>query len=844
MSQAWALRRQDIFTSIFPNDGLLADENALPLRTSPRKQPGALAARSDPVAADQRRWSIAWNHVTTLLKLPSGLEEQSVISLNDDLLDSLRITLNPEREVSHAPKKENLVVWHTKQMYYHYTQTVKPLLDLDQSHREIEARLIDIIHTLESAARLYMSRSELMLEGMDDAQSHTTRVQFLREMHGMIASSQTEYFHEAVESLLKSYTHSVLLEDTAGQSDKRDRFLALVDSLLKIGLAGRRFEIMFATAMNEVLKEYIETAYGDIFTQQIDVGHVLSTSNTAWGNRKVTVSHNISMLYSWIEDNFSLLAVEIVGKLGQSITWSNVIAWKENALCILASLRSSQLYDIVLHWPESRGGLLDLKSCVTTTAQRSHITSVFSRDLERRLLHPGSSTLHILQVYISIIRTFHALDGSKVLLDRVVPSLQLYLCQRVDAIRIVVTGLLSSPNDMGTDEGKSKLAELSTILNSAPRAKRTGLEDEDQDWDDMNWNPAPIDAAANFKRPRTEDVIGTLISALGSQEMFIKEFHIIVGERLLSVSSDLQQEAKVLNLLKKRYGDTALQHCDVMLRDMIESKKLDDSVIDAISSASATHDENSLPQCSAKILSRLYWPNIEREHLLIPECVTKAQKQYSENYSRIKTSRKLTWLDHMGTATVELELESRTVKVDCKTYMASVIYAFGDDAQEDGNGRDGCPMQLTVDDLEIKLQMDTDYIEEALAFWVKHKVLYQVSEGTYAVLERGDENTDPQAKEHASETGADVAVTDGGNSGNKKPAAANREKGPMYWQFIVGMLTNSPTAMPLSRMVMMLRMLVPGGFAWTDEEFQEFMAEKVEAGEAELTAGKYRLVKK
>ncbi|KAL1888607.1 hypothetical protein Cpir12675_006108 [Ceratocystis pirilliformis] len=836
MSQAWALQRHVIFNSIFPSDALRANETVLPLRTSPRKQSGSVV-HGDSVAADQRRWSVAWHHVTDLLKLPDGLANRNDISSGDGFDAALCIILNPEREVPHATKKDDLIAWYTKQMYYHYTQSVKPALDLDLSQRDDEAYFSDAINTLETAAQLYLLRAEPIFKGMDEIRAHEARMRFLREIHGLIASSQTEYFHEVMVSLLKCHTHAVLLGEDNTRLDDRVRFLALIDSLQSIGLTDRRFEVTFAEAMNEALKAHIEMAYNNIFTQQLDVGHVFGANNTAWNNRKVVVSQNISTLYSWIEDTFSSLAVEVMSKLGRPITPSHVAAWKENALCILANLRSSQLYDIVLHWPDSRGGLLDLKSCVTTTSQRSRLTSVFSRNLERRLLHPGSSTLHILQVYISIIRTFHALDSSKVLLDRVVPSLQLYLCQRVDAIRIVVMGMLSNHQDVGTEASKGKLSELAAILNSTSQAKRPALDDEDQDWNDMDWNPAPIDAAANFKRPRSEDIIGTLISALGSQEMFIKEFHVIVAERLLSVSSDLQQEVKVLNLLKRRYGDTALQHCDVMLRDIIESKKLDDLVTSAVKGTDQSRDRCTLPKCSAKILSRLYWPNIEREHFLIPECVGQAQRQYSENYRHIKSSRKLTWLDHVGTATVELELESCTVAVECKTYVATVIYAFGDESQDSYRAEDRRPIKLTVDDLEIKLQMDTDYIEEALAFWVKHKVLRQVSDGAYVVTEREEGSTGGQP--------VDSSVEDGGISdGSKKPSSAHSEKGPIYWQFIVGMLTNSPTAMPLPRMTMMMRMLIPGGFAWTDEQFQEFMAEKVEADEAELVGGKYRLVKK
>ena len=65
----------------------------------------------------------------------------------------------------------------------------------------------------------------------------------------------------------------------------------------------------------------------------------------------------------------------------------------------------------------------------------------------------------------------------------------------------------------------------------------------------------------------------------------------------------------------------------------------------------------------------------------------------------------------------------------------------------------------------------------------------------------------------------------------------------MYWQFIVGMLTNSSPAMPLGQIAMMMKMLIAEGFPWSNEELQEFLGEKVAAGELEITGGKYKLIR-
>ena len=50
--------------------------------------------------------------------------------------------------------------------------------------------------------------------------------------------------------------------------------------------------------------------------------------------------------------------------------------------------------------------------------------------------------------------------------------------------------------------------------------------------------------------------------------------------------------------------------------------------------------------------------------------------------------------------------------------------------------------------------------------------------------------------------------------------------------------------MPLGQIAMMMKMLMPDGCPWSNEELQEFLGEKITEGELELVGGKYRLIKK
>ena len=56
------------------------------------------------------------------------------------------------------------------------------------------------------------------------------------------------------------------------------------------------------------------------------------------------------------------------------------------------------------------------------------------------------------------------------------------------------------------------------------------------------------------------------------------------------------------------------------------------------------------------------------------------------------------------------------------------------------------------------------------------------------------------------------------------------------------MLTNGG-AMGLAQIVMMLKMTVPGGFPFGNEELKDFLEEEVRAGRLEFSGGTYRMAK-
>lgn len=843
-------RKTRVFRSVFPPDASQpAPLLASPAPGEPLGSPGVslagqhLNAAALPAIGDQVRWDRAWHAVTSRIRLPTSVAVEDSFgtlapeSQDPDAVfhDALSVVLDPARAVPHAAHTDDVLLWHARQVRHHFVHHVLPLLAACAAQPDHAQVLSSSVQTLEAAHRQYLHGLARLVRGFrQDHVRDAAVAKFRRDLHALVGRSWAAGLTNALWAVLRRLLGAALIlgagesrasgdrvgNHSHGAPAAREELFALLESLKSVGLAGDTLHVLSAEVMDLCVRDFIQRTYsGD------------------WAARDA--SGCMDHLCSWIDNHYARLAVQVFGRLGGHVSADDVERWRNVAVGRLATLRTNELFDIVLHWPESRGGLEDLRSAVTTPQRRLQLTDVFSAALQKRLLHPGRSTIDILQTYISMIRTFHALDSSKVLLDRVAHALQLYLCQRDDAVRIVVTGLLANPSVASTGGGKDRLVELAAILNDASQQRHQGGDDDDLDWNDLAWVPDPVDAGVNYKRPKSEDVIGTLISALGSQDIFIKELQLIVAERLLSSQAGFQQEIKVLGLLKKRFGEGALQNCDVMIKDIYDSRRVD-AILRKGLRAEPDTPASSLPSYHSKILSRFFWPSLRKEGFKVPPPVAAVQSQYEAGFEQLKTSRKLGWLDHLGSATVRLDLEDRRVELECKTHEAAVIYAFHDDGSSERSG----PQRRTLSEMEKALGMDEELLELSLAFWVSRRVLRKVGNQTYEVLEKLDVEDEGAVRDD------EAASRAGDEAGPASPRKAKsmdskeKERRAVYWQFIVGMLTNSSPAMPLGQISMMMKMLMADGCPWSNEELQEFLGEKVVSKELELAGGKYRLPKK
>ena len=623
------------------------------------------------------------------------------------------------------------------------------------------------------------------------------------------------------------------VRDPAFIAGEREQTCSRITALQGVGMGGSLAQRIFAEVMSEILTTYVKTTF-----------------SRKWE----TPSQNEHILRAWVENDFSAFIAEILECMqeeahirGQGKVHDvhvDIEEWQEIGLGRLGALRSDELFNIVVEWDEGiRGAIEDLKLYIKNPTSRTHLTQTFSAVINHRLLQSGASTSEILQVYISIIRAFTFLDPKGVLLDRVARPVRRYLRDRDDTVSIVVGGLLADPEE--SSESPDALVELAVEMANHGSLMNNEGADADLDFDDMDWMPDPIDVGPDYKKSKNLDVIGSLISIFESKDVFVKEFQKTLGEQLLKREYEFDREIRVLELLKLRFGEAALQACEVMLRDILDSRRLDLAIHkdQQLQTVGPKYQPEKAPAMHARILSHLFWPSLHEDSFTVPPEITDLQNRYAAGFETIKQTRKLTWLHALGQVTVTLDLEDRTITEEVQTWQASVIHAFQPTPTEEEDASH--LVTRTVADLVVTLQMPENLVLNALTFWVGKLVLKALS-GTsrsYSVLETlNNEAAAQEGTKSAAIAAAAETATSAAAAAVLNEHEVAQEKMEVYAQYVVGMLTNGG-AMPLQQIVMMLKLTVPGGFPFGGEELKDFLEGEVREGRLGFSGGAYRIVK-
>jgi anaphase-promoting complex subunit 2 len=412
-----------------------------------------------------------------------------------------------------------------------------------------------------------------------------------------------------------------------------------------------------------------------------------------------------------------------------------------------------------------------------------------------------------------IIQAFTALDSRGVLLDNVSRPIRKYLKGRQDTARIIISSMLTDTSDprVVVSDLEISVAIADEMLKPINLSAESQRQDSDLDYDNMNYMPQPNDASSDFKKNESSDAISHLFS-LYDREQFVTVLQDILGDHLLKYTDDLhlERETHLLELFKARFGEERLQACEVMLRDVTNSRRMNKKIRGIPEYAQgAAAPEVGGTELNAQILSSFFWPDLRDDEFNVPAPVKELQNLYEKGFESHHNLMRLKWLPSLGRATVKLELSDRVVMDIVPTWVASLIYAFND-----SSGSGTSPVVKSLDDLKSDLGMDEALIFSGLLYWSNKRVLEEVRPGKYAVIERLPAENPGGVPLHQMQHQQQKEV-----SAVKSAQDRFDENAHMYKQFVQGMLTNGGN-MSLGMMLSMLKVVIPTGFPFGEAELK------------------------
>ena len=335
-----------------------------------------------------------------------------------------------------------------------------------------------------------------------------------------------------------------LQTDSCACSTVASSFLTTVQSLSCLGLDRRLTGSTVLETVEDRIREQVQTCRGSF-----DCSYLVSLE--AWLDRTVV---------AWLLSMPSLSQQEVASTRLELVT------------CLYETYtrtRIEQLFEIIIEFPESQPALEDLRDCLAKTeGLRTTLTSSLRQVLDAKLLHPGVNTADILTAYIAAIRALRVLDGSGVVLELVCSNVRRYLKTREDTVRCIVQSLIDEATELTEELTKNSGLQLDQSFQDDSLAL--------EDW--QSWQPDPVDAPighTGHQGRRSADIISMLVNIYGSKELFVNEYRSLLSNRLLAQRSyDTDKEIRYLELLKLRFGDVPLHQCEVMLKDISDSKRI------------------------------------------------------------------------------------------------------------------------------------------------------------------------------------------------------------------------------------------------------------------------------
>ncbi|XP_040378960.1 anaphase-promoting complex subunit 2 [Oryza brachyantha] len=516
----------------------------------------------------------------------------------------------------------------------------------------------------------------------------------------------------------------------------------------------------------------------------------------------------------------------------------------------LQDLRIGKLFEIIVDYPESSPAIEDLKQCLEYTGQHSKLVDSFISSLRYRLLTAGASTNDILHQYVSTIKALRTIDPTGVFLEAVGEPIRDYLRGRKDTIKCIVTMLTDGSGGNTNGAGNAGDNLLEELNRDAENQENVDYDDhtnidEKQAWINAeSWEPDPVEAdpLKGSRNRRKIDILGLIVSIIGSKDQLVNEYRVMLAEKLLNKSDfDIDSDIRTLELLKIHFGESSMQKCEIMLNDLIDSKRTNSNIKTSLSKTSQTvgtvQEETELSHeiLDATIMSSNFWPPIQTEELTVPASVDQLLSDYAKRFHQIKTPRKLLWKKNLGTVKLELQFEDKSMQFTVAPVHAAIIMQF----QEKPS--------WTSKTLATAIGVPVDSLSRRISFWTSKGVLTEsvgpdADDHTFTIV---DSTSDFNKNSTVNQLCERFQMNEEeGESSIASVEEQLRKEMTVYQKFIIGMLTNFGS-MTLDRIHNTLKMfcIAEPSYDKSLQQLQGFLSGLVSDEKLEMRDGSYLLRK-
>lgn len=485
--------------------------------------------------------------------------------------------------------------------------------------------------------------------------------------------------------------------------------------------------------------------------------------------------------------------------------------------------RMRQLFDIIIDYPYSEPVLQDLHECIKLDPfYREKFTHSLKNAFEVRLLHAGVPTCDILEAYITAIKALKLLDPQGIILKIVCDPVRNYLRSREDTIRCIISFLTNDTlSDLDENKNNSiskKAPEIDDDMND-DACKSTKLTSNSGGVPKLN------------KDPNQADIISMLINIFDSKDLFVQEYQRILAQKLiLNTDINYELEFRNLELLSLRFGESELHNCEVMLKDIKDSERINQR----INSGEIEGHKLTLFEANGLILSQQFWPeNLsftanDLKNFKLPEGIQETFDDYTKSFETIKANRTLNWLHQLGTVKLELEFSDRKQQeFVVRPIQAAIIYQFQ------------LQSSWKISLLAKELNLLPSALRKHLIFWKNHGILKDGSEeDTFELDEEGQRYSKQTSRSSFSAQELDIYMDEEQINDSK-----DDNKLQIFWNFIDNMLKNLH-ALSLDRIYSMLKMFnmqSPEIENLTMHELRQFLDRKVYERKLTYVNGVYDL---